>query len=66
MKEFSIPQDAADRIAIAVMEEHLSYLEQELKRHREQGTWLHPEDVQDSEQNLIPALKTLIHYFGGV
>jgi hypothetical protein len=66
MKEFSIPQEAADRIAVAVMEEHLSYLEQELKSHREQGTWMHPKDVQDSEQNLIPALKTLIRYFGGV
>jgi hypothetical protein len=36
-----------------------------LKSHREQGTWLHPEDVQKSEEELIPALKTLIRYFGG-
>jgi hypothetical protein len=27
---------------------------------------MHPEDVQDSEQNLIPALETLIRYFEGV
>jgi len=65
MKEFAIPRDAADRIAIAVMEEHLSYLRQDLKSHREQGTWMHPEDVQKSEEELIPALKTLIRYFGG-
>jgi hypothetical protein len=65
MKEFTIPQDAADRIAIAVLEEHLSYLRQDLKSHREQGTWMHPEDVRKSEEELIPALKTLIRYFGG-
>jgi len=65
MKEFTIPQDAADRITLAVLEEHLSYLRQDLKSHREQGTWMHPEDVQKSEEELIPALKTLIRYFGG-
>ncbi len=65
MKEFTIPQDAADRIAIAVLEKHLSYLRQDLKSHREQGTWLHPEDVQKTEEELIPALKTIIRYFGG-
>ena len=65
MKELSLPRDVADDIALTVLQDQLSHLRHELKNHREHGTWLHPEDVENSEQKLIPALETLIVFFGG-
>jgi hypothetical protein len=64
-KGLTLPYDVADGIALAVLEDQYNYLTQELREHKENGRWLHPEDVVNSEQNLIPALKVLIKHFGG-
>jgi hypothetical protein len=64
-KGLTIPFEVADGITLAVLEEQYTYLNQELKDHKQNGKWMHPEDVVNSEQNLIPALKILIKHFGG-
>lgn len=66
MKELTIPYDVADKIAVTVMEDHLSYLKEEIKNHTENGEWMHPEDYHNSMTKLIPSLETLIKYFGGI
>lgn len=64
-RKLEIPYEVADGIALAVMQDHLEYLTEELRKHDEEGQWMHPEDSEISRQHLIPALKYLIHYFGG-
>ncbi len=61
----SIPYEVADGIALAVMEDQLKYLKEEIRLHTEEGQYLHPEDYHTSMTKLIPALETLISYFGG-
>ena len=60
-----IDYDTADRIALTVMQYHLGYLREEVRAHVEDGAWMHPEDYHKSMTELIPALETLISYFGG-
>jgi hypothetical protein len=64
-KGLTIPFEVADGITLVVLEDQYNYLTQELKDHKQNGKWMHPEDVVNSEQNLIPALKILIKHFGG-
>ncbi len=64
-KGLSIPYEVADGIALAVMEDQLKYLKEEIRLHTEEGQYLHPEDYHASMTKLIPALETLISYFGG-
>ena len=60
-----IPFEVADGIAVACMQDQLGYLKEEIRLHVEEGSYLHPEDYHNSMVNLIPALETLIKYFGG-
>lgn len=64
-RQFTIPWETADSIALAVMKEHREYLVEELRKHDEEGSWMHPEDVEHSRQHLIPSLDCLINHFGG-
>ena len=64
-KKLEIPYEVADGITLATLQDHLEYLEQELKDHLENGKWMHPEDVIKSREEYIPALKVLIKFFGG-
>jgi hypothetical protein len=57
--------ETADKITLLTMKEQLGYLKKELKNHHKKGTWMHPEDVYNSEHVLIPALEVLIDYYGG-
>ena len=57
--------ETADRITVACMKEQLAYLKKEVSDHEKKGTYMHPEDYHNSKVNLIPALETLIDYFGG-
>jgi len=59
-----IDYETADRIAVHVMQDHLGYLREEVKDHVENGAYMHPEDYHKSMTELIPALETLIKYFG--
>ena len=65
MRGLMLDYDTADRIALCVMQDQLKYLKEEVRLHVEEGQYLHPEDYHDSMTKLIPALETLIKYFGG-
>ena len=60
-----IPYEVADGITLAILQDQLGYLQEELRLHVEEGQYMHPEDYHKSMTELIPALKTLIPYFGG-
>lgn len=61
----SIPFEVADGITLATLKDQLKYLKEEVRLHVEEGQYLHPEDYHNSMVKLIPALETLIPYFGG-
>ncbi len=63
--KYEIDSETADRITLQCLKDHLAYLQKELKDHKENGSYLHPEDVHNSEYNLIPALESIIDYYGG-
>jgi hypothetical protein len=65
MKGLEIDFETADRITVLNLKDSLDYLERELRAHLEDGAWMHPEDVIKSRDELIPALKLLIAYWGG-
>ena len=60
-----IPFEVADGITLAVLQEHLEMLQEEIRRHTEEGQWMHPEDYHLNMTKMIPSLKVLIEYFGG-
>jgi len=79
MTGLKIDYETGDRIAVCVMRDQLAYLEKEQKwfESDEQGRkelveqwnhsmWVHEEDYTKNAREYIPALKTLIAYFGGV
>lgn len=65
MKELTIPYEVADGITLATLQDHLNYLREELRDHRENDAYMHPDDVLNSEEKYIPALKIVIRFFGG-
>ena len=65
MKELTIPYDVADGITLATLQDHYDYLVEELKDHKENGQWMHPDDVRNSEEKYIPSLRIIIGFFGG-
>lgn len=65
MSKLEIDYETAERITLLTLQDHLSYLEEELKDHVENGSYMHPEDVLKSRGEYIPALKVLIKFFGG-
>ena len=60
-----IPFEVADGITLACLQDQHSMLTDEVRLHVEEGKYMHPEDYHNSMVNLIPALETLIEYFGG-
>lgn len=60
-----IDWETADLITKQNLKSQLEYLEQEIQDHVEKGTWMHPEDYHASMTQYIPALRTLIKYYGG-
>ena len=65
MRGLTIPYEVADGIAVAIMQDHLKYLKEEVRLHLEEGQYLHPEDLDNSLTKLIPSLENIIPYFGG-
>lgn len=61
----TIPFEVADGITLANLQDNLEYLQTELDLHKNNGEWLHPTDAYNSEFKLIPALKTIIEFYGG-
>ena len=64
-KGLVIDFETVDRITLLTMKDQLGYLKEEIRLHVEEGHYMHPEDYHDSMTKLIPALETLIRYFGG-
>lgn len=60
-----IDWETADRITLLNLQDNLKYLQKELKRHKEDGLWMHPDDALHSEYIYIPALRAIIKYYGG-
>ncbi len=56
--------ETADKITVLNLLDQLEYLQNELKNHRENGAYMHKDDAYNSEFKLIPALKTILHYYG--
>jgi hypothetical protein len=65
MKNLEIPFEIADGIVLASLQNHIGYLREEIRAHVEDGEYLHPEDYHNSMVNLIPAMETIIAYYGG-
>lgn len=65
MNGLTIDYETADRITLLSLKEQLNYLQTELDDHTNNGTWMHPEDVDKSLSKYIPALKLLIDFYGG-
>ena len=65
MSGLTIDWETADRITLTNLKEALETLQSELDAHINDGKWMHPEDVSNNVSKYIPALKTLIEYYGG-
>ena len=63
-KGLTIDFETADRITVLSLKDHLNYLKQEVKDYVENGKWMHPGDFEQSVTKLIPALETIIKYYG--
>ena len=61
----TIPYEVADKITLSTLQDQLKYLKEEIRLHTEEGRYLHAEDYHSSMTKLIPALETLIPYYGG-
>ncbi len=65
ISNITLDLETADQIALAVMQQHCAMLKDEIAQHLKEGTYMHPEDLAKNQNALIPALETLIVYFGG-
>lgn len=63
-KGLTLDFETADRITVISLRDHLNYLKQEVKDHIENGQWMHPEDFELSVTKIIPALETILRYYG--
>ena len=61
----TIDYETADRITRLTLKDQLDMLEKEVNDHLLNGKWMHPEDLQESLNTYMPALRVLIKYFGG-
>lgn len=66
MTGMTIDFETADRITLLNMQDALATMEKEVSDHLEEGKYMHPEDLQEAMIKYIPALKTLIKYYGGI
>lgn len=77
-KGLQLDYETGDRIAVCVMKDQLAYLRKEqewfeadgekrktLTRELGYSQWVHEEDYALNRDKYIPALETLIKYFGG-
>jgi len=65
MKGLELDWETADRITVLNLKDHLDYLKEELRAHKEDGQWMHPDDAIKSEKELIPAFELLVAFYGG-
>lgn len=60
-----IPHEVSDGITLATLQDSLQMMQEEIRRHVEEGSYMHPEDYHHSMTKYIPALELLIEYYGG-
>lgn len=65
IKGLQLDYEIADKITIANLRDQVAYLREEIRKHMEEGAYLHPEDLDDSQYRLIPAMEMIIKYYGG-
>jgi hypothetical protein len=65
MNGLQIDFETADKITLISLKDSLDTLQRELDNHLDNGAYMHPEDVSNTVSKYIPALKTLIKYYGG-
>jgi hypothetical protein len=63
-REFTLPHEVVEKIALASLQDDREYLQKELDAHFKDGAWLHPDDVSNNRE-LIYCLDKIIHYYGG-
>lgn len=63
MKKIELDGETADRITILNLQDYLRYLQKELDDF-DNGSWMHDDDIAHNVK-MIPALKMIIHDFGG-
>lgn len=65
MPGLEIDWEAADKLTLAVLVDHLAMIKDDVHKHENEGSWMHPDDLEFNKSKLIPALEVLIPYFGG-
>ena len=60
-----IPYEVSDGITLATLQDSLVTLQEEIRAHLEDNVWMHPDDYALNTSKWIPALQTLIKYYGG-
>ena len=65
MNGLTLDWETADRITLASLKDQLELQEKEVKEHLENGKWMHAEDLHLATTQYIPALKTVIKFYGG-
>jgi hypothetical protein len=63
--DVKLPREVAETITILTLQDCMEYLTEELRLHKEEGEYLHPDDAIATEYTLLPALRALIAFFGG-
>lgn len=64
-KGMVIDYDTADRITLLNLQDQLKTLEKEVSDHVLDGKYMHPEDLQEALNTLMPALRVIVKYYGG-
>lgn len=65
IRRLGLSYEAADAVTLLVMQDQLKLLKRSVKDHLKKGEYMHPDDLVQNQTVLIPALKVLVHYFGG-
>lgn len=60
-----IDYDTADRITLLNLQDQHKTLEKEVSDHLLHGKYMHPEDLQEAVNTLLPALRVIVKYYGG-
>lgn len=63
-REFTLPYEVIEKIALASLLDQRDYLQKELDAYFSDGAYLHPDDISNNRE-LIYCLNKLIKYYGG-
>ena len=63
-REFTLPYEVVENLALASLLDQREYLQSELDAHFKDGAYLHPEDIPNNRE-LIYCFDKIIKYYGG-